>query len=151
MSEKGTSVCNACCPAHRPGHNPWFGPGCFAAPGVLPLGDDLAAASHLLESLHLHHEVRFSWSTVFSLICCTALLTAQGRIVPALHLVGAAVAARQASGAVVLPFEQTVIDEARAVAQQQLGEEATQAAWRQGEAMTLEEAVALALATISDN
>jgi tetratricopeptide (TPR) repeat protein len=115
------------------------------------LGDDLASASHLLESLHLHHEVRFSWGTTFSLICCTALLTAQGRIVPALHLVGAAVAARQASGAVVLPFEQTIIAEARAVAYQQLGEEATQEAWRQGEAMTINEAVALALATISHN
>lgn len=113
------------------------------------LGNHKVAASHLLESLRLHAEVRNSWGTVFSLVGHVALLTAQGRPAQALRLAAAAVAARQASGAVMLPFEQTVIDEARAVAHQQLGEKATQEAWRQGEAMTLDEAVATALATIS--
>mgnify|MGYP001183624440 CR=1 FL=1 len=115
------------------------------------LGDYEAAASSLRESLHLYNEVRNLWGTAFSLVGHTPLLTAQGRLAPALHLAAAAGVTRQASGAVLLPFEKTIIDETRTSAYRQLGEATTHDAWREGEAMALDEAVVVAMALISDN
>jgi tetratricopeptide (TPR) repeat protein len=69
----------------------------------------------------------------------------QLRLTFAAQLLGAAAAVRETIGSPTTPLERPALDRAVAAARQRLGDEAFAAAWAEGRAMTLEQAVAYAL------
>jgi len=74
----------------------------------------------------------------------------RGRPARALRLASAATALRQANGKPTSPGDQAQLDHSLKMARQMLGEEEAAAAWTSGQAMTLEQSVAYALADDAD-
>jgi non-specific serine/threonine protein kinase len=108
-------------------------------------GDVERATALLDESLRLFHglaDVPCSWN---QLVLVAHVATKAGHHTRAARLLGAADVQQRASGMVPLNIARAVHDETIAAARSGLGEDAYAAAWAEGRAMTLEQAVAYAL------
>jgi hypothetical protein len=124
---------------------------------ALDQGDDRLAGAYLAESLTLLWELGDRWQTALALEVVAGLAAVQGQRpddtqpggLRAARLFGAVEALRETRGAPVLPQNREYYQRRVAVARAQLDETAFAAAWAEGRAMTLEQAVADALNTTS--
>ncbi|HEY8491660.1 MAG TPA: DUF4062 domain-containing protein [Dehalococcoidia bacterium] len=116
--------------------------------GVLAFldGDYEEATTYQLESLRLRYELNDRRCTADSLGVIACLASVRGRHEEAAHLLGAAAVAREAAGAVLLPWLRPIYDDATARTRTVLGPEAFEAAWQRGRSMPLHEVVVYALA-----
>ncbi len=125
----------------------WGVAGCLADMGSLALerGEFSAADSLYRESLEIFHglEHKRGIARVLEHLACSA--AARGRSQRALKLAGAAAALRQALGTPLPPAEQAGLEKGLEPARRALGREGA-AAWMEGWATPIEEAVAEALA-----
>ncbi|MGO9298359.1 MAG: BTAD domain-containing putative transcriptional regulator [Streptosporangiaceae bacterium] len=93
---------------------------------------DPAALDLLRESLQLHRELRDRWRTASLLDDLAALALGRGHADQATRLLAAAEAMRRAIGTVVAPCESARHGQTLAGARDALGDQAFEAAWRQG-------------------
>ena len=112
-------------------------------------GDNTRAIAHFAECLAWFREP----GDIFGIAAClegiAQVAIAIAQPVPAVQLFGAAAAIRDAIGHPPYPDEQHEYDRLLAAAREQLGEDAFAAAWAAGRALTLEQAIAEALAISS--
>ena len=107
---------------------------------------DFARARALLtESLALFCDMEEGWGKVRSLERFANLAMAEGQVTRAVRLLGSADAAREIMGASQPSSEREEQDQIVAAARSALEENAFAAAWAEGRAMSLEQAVAYAL------
>lgn len=109
-------------------------------------GDVDRAADLFRESLRLFHELADTACSWSSLILVAHAQTLAGRHALAARLLGAADFQQSASGLVAITIVRAVHDDAIAAARSGLGDVAFAAVWAEGRVMTLEQAVAYALA-----
>jgi predicted ATPase/DNA-binding CsgD family transcriptional regulator len=112
-------------------------------------GRHAAAHDHLRRALAIHAEVGNRPDAAQALEGVARLAAAAGRPAAALCLAGAAAALREAIGAPLPPFWAGQLDRAVAAARRALDADAADAAWGMGRSLSLEEAVAEALAVES--
>ncbi len=117
---------------------------------LLDEGDHPAARPVLAESLAINRELGDRAAIAYLLDDFAALATAEGEPQRALRLAGAASAAHDAIGSQLSAGERARFDRLQARAWQALGEPLATAAWGEGRAMTLEQAVEYALAHPAD-
>ncbi|MFN8489929.1 MAG: tetratricopeptide repeat protein [Caldilineaceae bacterium] len=117
---------------------------------VLTLGNVLRAqqaytAAYPLyeESLHIYRDLGDRRALAYLLESIGGLLSLQGDAVRALHLAGAAATLRETLGAPLSSAEQSQLDSALQPSRTTLGEAAAQNAWATGQALTLDQAIAL--------
>jgi predicted ATPase/class 3 adenylate cyclase len=110
---------------------------------ALAQGDLDISASSFLEALETDEEVGNRTGMGVILDNLAAKASAEGRHLRALRLAGASEAIKEAAGGQAPPPLIDVPDP-RVAAREELGEAAVAAAWEEGRAMTLEQAVALA-------
>jgi predicted ATPase/DNA-binding XRE family transcriptional regulator len=108
-------------------------------------GDYPRAQSLYRESVGLLRQVHDPWMQAFVLEAFASLAVARGDVDRGAVLSGAAAALRHEIGSSVPPAMQPQVDRAVRLAQEGLGEGAFAEAWAEGQAMTLEQAVAFAL------
>jgi predicted ATPase len=111
---------------------------------VLDEGDEALARSLFEESLALFRELGDRRGLASSLEAFAALRAAAGMMTQAAHLWGAAEALREAIRLPRPPGDRSRYERYVTAARRKLGEAGFSAAWAEGRAMTLEEAVALA-------
>jgi tetratricopeptide (TPR) repeat protein len=109
-------------------------------------GDLAAARARYTESLERQQSVRSTMGFAFTLCGMAALAAAEGAHRRAARLAGAAAGMCERSGLRPERTQQAGFGERLAAARAALGEEAFAAAWAHGRAMTLEQAIADALA-----
>jgi predicted ATPase/DNA-binding XRE family transcriptional regulator len=113
---------------------------------VACLRGDLARATTLqVESMALFRELDVTWGMVYSLQRLALVAHAQGQWELAARLFGAETALRTVIGFPVPPNECARIEPAIAALRAGLGDEVFRAAWADGHAMALDQAVAYAL------
>lgn len=108
-------------------------------------GDHAAARSRFLRMAETVPLARFPWGATYTLEGFARLAAAEGQARHALRLGGATAALRQTYGVSIGPSRQAASRRALRPAWRALDEEEARAAWNEGRAMTLEEALALAL------
>ncbi len=108
-------------------------------------GDHSRARALLEESLAMQRKVQEKRMIALCLERLAGVSATEGRPTEGAQLFGAAEALREAMGAPLAPVEQDEYDRSVAAAREALGEEAFEAAWAEGRAMTMEEAIAYAL------
>jgi predicted ATPase/DNA-binding SARP family transcriptional activator len=108
-------------------------------------GNDEAAHSQYEQALLLYREVKSQPGIAKSLLRLASLATMRGRARRAAGLFGAAEALREALGAPLPPAEQGDYERDLAAVHAALGVEAFTSAWAEGRALTLEQAVRVAL------
>jgi predicted ATPase len=108
-------------------------------------GDYAAARALYEESLAIFREIGDQQGVAYNLEGLAAVVAALGQPGRAARLFGAAEALRAAIGAPLAPNEQAEYDRDVAVARAALDEAAFAAAWAQGRALSLEQAITLAL------
>ena len=124
---------------------------------ALDQGDGDRARTHVAESLTLLQEVHDRWMTALTLEVFAGLVAAQRqrpadaqwRCIQAARMFGAAEALRTSIGAPTPPVNRTAYERAVAAARAQLDAGTWAAAWAEGQAMALEEAIAYALTLAS--
>jgi ATP/maltotriose-dependent transcriptional regulator MalT len=109
-------------------------------------GEYDAASSRFLRTNEVLPLTRFPWGATYVLDGFTRLAAAQGEAKRALRLGGATDALRRTYGVTIGPSERAAFRRRLEPAWHELGDEAGQKAWEEGRAMTLEEAMDLALA-----
>ncbi len=109
-------------------------------------GDSARAASLYAESLSTYQELGDSQGSAEGLEAMASALTAQGRVAQAVRLYAAASALREMIGAPVPPSERAPYERNMADWRRQLGEAEFAEAWALGRALTLDQAIASALA-----
>jgi predicted ATPase/DNA-binding SARP family transcriptional activator len=109
------------------------------------LGDLGAARAHCEAALRDWLAVGNPWGIAEALECHAALALAQAQPARAARLLGATAALRESRRFPLRPWEQLEQDRARAAARAALGEEAFAAAWTEGRALSMEQAVVAAL------
>lgn len=109
-------------------------------------GEYAAARSRFLQTNETVPLVQVPWGATYVLDGFTRLAAAQGEAARALRLGGATDALRQTYGVTIGPGEQAAFRRRLEPAWRALGEKEGRAAWEQGRAMTLEEALNIALA-----
>jgi non-specific serine/threonine protein kinase len=130
-------------------------------PYIAPFLDSLAcvaveqgeydrAGALFAEGLTLSHEMGITWVALYILGHMAELAAKQGKVERAVRLGGAEAAARQERGMFIVPVEQEHREQALRRARVKLGEESFHQAWTEGQAMSLEEAVAFALGESQD-
>ena len=117
--------------------------------GLVALGqEDPDLATQLLkESLVLYREMGIKHFIALCLEGFTGVAVAQGESERSARLLGAAEEIREAVGAPMEPSEQVEVDGYSAAVRAELDEKAFSAAWAEGRAMTVEEAIDYALKT----
>jgi predicted ATPase len=110
--------------------------------------DGAAARANFQESLALWCEIDSHWGTVESLEAIAYLAMAERQPERAARLLGAAESLRQTIGIRHRPFERTDYESSVVAIRASLGEEAFAEAWAAGQALSLEQAVAEALAEL---
>jgi predicted ATPase/DNA-binding CsgD family transcriptional regulator len=113
---------------------------------ALRAGDLATARAHLIRCCALFRQVDNRRGVAKALVGFALLAVAEGRPALALTLAGAAEAQREALGASADPHELVDLERALPAARRTLGRAAAAGAWAGGRALSLEEAVALALA-----
>jgi len=103
------------------------------------------ARSHVVESLRVCRETRRYVATIDTLVAAGHLAQRQEDSARAVRLFAAAAALREPLGQVIQAVERTEYEDALAAARAALGEEAFAAAWAEGRAMSLDQAVGCAL------
>lgn len=112
---------------------------------VLDEGDYTAAPPLLAESLTLNRELGDQTAIAYLVEDYGGLAAAQAQPVRALRLAGFAAALRETIGAPLPPAEQERVDRMLAPARQVLTATAATAAWAEGQAMSVQAAIAYAL------
>jgi hypothetical protein len=113
---------------------------------ALAQGDLDRAVATLAESLAVRREIGDMGGSAWCLERLAEVAAARGQAEKAVRLVGAATALRASIGSVIDPVDQPENDRRRAALQAALGEASFAAAWEAGTAMSLDQAVAYALA-----
>jgi predicted ATPase/DNA-binding CsgD family transcriptional regulator len=113
---------------------------------VFRRGDAVGAWHHYGESLRISHELGQRPLASRTLDRIADLLARASLWRPAVHLLGAAAAQRQAIGDELFPVEEEYVAATIATTRAALSAEAFQAAWEAGAALSLDQAVAEALA-----
>ncbi|HEX6736765.1 MAG TPA: tetratricopeptide repeat protein, partial [Vicinamibacteria bacterium] len=128
------------------GDRPGVGVG-LGALGLVALerGDYAVARDHLAEALAIWRQLGIKTLIAESLARLAMVAGAQGHAARAARLFGAAQALYGAAGGGVSPVERGTYERQLAAARTQLDEGAWSAAWAEGRAMPLEQAVAYAL------
>jgi non-specific serine/threonine protein kinase len=108
-------------------------------------GEYATARARLAEVLEGDPLRQYRFPAPFILLGYARLAAGEGQAARALRLAGAAAALRQTIGTSMGPAYQTYLRRGLELAWQALGEEAGEAAWAEGQRMTLEQAVAYAL------
>ncbi len=130
----------------RPRHDKWLTGGVIEKLGMVIAPEDPAQALRVLqEGLALVHDIGHRWLTVRCLEDLASVLASLDRAEDAVTLLGASASLRDAFGLVQTSPEHPTVDDATAAARERLGLVAFDAAWSKGRAMTVDEAVALAL------
>ena len=119
---------------------------CGLARATRVRGDLPSATTLLRESLTLHHDQASRRGVAECLEGAAALALAGGQPERAARLLGSADAIREAIGVPVPPGERTDSDRTGEAAYVELGRDSFESAWSAGRAMTLDSAVAYALA-----
>ena len=121
--------------------------------GLVALGqDDPDQATGLLkESLILYRDLGIKHFIAQCLAGFAGVAVVQGGPERSVRLLGAAEGIREAIGASLTPAEQVEVDDYLAAVRAELDEKAFTAAWAQGRAMSLEEAVEYALSSPTDS
>jgi predicted ATPase len=109
------------------------------------LGNDSEARRLYGESIQIFQEVGHKRGIARALECLAVSAAAQSKPEQALHLAGAAAALRQRLGAPLTPTEQSKLEKALEFARRMLGNAAGVAAWMEGWATPVEQAVREAL------
>jgi predicted ATPase/DNA-binding CsgD family transcriptional regulator len=112
-------------------------------------GDDRRAADHYRESLAIWRELGERFYIAMSFIGLAGVAAEGGQAEHAARLLCTAEALTEAVGAPVRPRDRRLRERAVAAARARLGERAFAAAWDEGRAMPLEQAIAVAFA-VSD-
>jgi predicted ATPase/tRNA A-37 threonylcarbamoyl transferase component Bud32 len=110
-------------------------------------GDNSDARRLYGESVRMFQELGHKRGVARVLECLAATAAAQSNPEEALHLAGAAGALRQRLGAPLSPAEQLRLEKALEFARRSLGNAASLAAWMEGWAMPIEQAVQKALSS----
>ena len=111
--------------------------------GLLAAVDgDPAAISLLRRSLELHSELRDQWRMSSVLEDLAAIALAQGNVPQAARLLGAAEAIREAIGTVIAPCERLQHNQTTKAVRTALGDDAFDAALRQGQLASMDELTA---------
>jgi predicted ATPase/DNA-binding CsgD family transcriptional regulator/Tfp pilus assembly protein PilF len=108
-------------------------------------GDYAAARSHHLESLAIKEAIDYKWGVAVSLAGLGEVAVESGEPRVGARLLGASDALHEALGVHMEADDRIAYDRALASARARLGEEAFTAAWEEGKALRMEEAIALAL------
>jgi predicted ATPase/DNA-binding SARP family transcriptional activator len=108
-------------------------------------GDYASARAYHEESLIIRREIGDRWGMAYSLEAFAEMVGSTGKAEQAAVLWGAAEALREKIGAPLPSDERQTNERSVAAAREALGDEAFTTAWATGRAMTLEEAIALAL------
>jgi tetratricopeptide (TPR) repeat protein len=109
-------------------------------------GDTAAASKHLHESIMILATAGHRYTIAEAFDACSVLAFARQEPAQALRFGGAAAAVRAAIGVRLFPIAQSHLDVIYQKARQRLNTEEADAAWAAGAAMTLEGALAYALA-----
>src|SRR5262249_10938159 len=109
------------------------------------LGDFPASRTLLTESLRMFQEMEITQGLDLTLQRLGGLAVAEGQMQRAARLLATGAQQRAATGTVLAPATQEVIDQDVAAVRAALGAEAFAAAWAAGAVMTLEQAIADAL------
>jgi hypothetical protein len=109
-------------------------------------GDYTSANGFLIESLSLNQELGDRTGTAYALEYFSGLATVYGRPERALCLAGAAATLREAIGAPLPSADQVALERRLESARKALSDAEQAAAWGQGCAMTMEQAIDYALA-----
>jgi tetratricopeptide (TPR) repeat protein len=112
-------------------------------------GDWKRAVARLGESLEVRREIGDTGGSAWCLERLAEVALAQQQPETAVHLFGAAAALRASIGSVIDPVDQAEHESRLATLRAALGEAGFSAAWDQGHAMTLDQAVAHALGALS--
>jgi tetratricopeptide (TPR) repeat protein len=115
---------------------------------ALAQGDTSAAAQHLTEALRLFRDEGDRGAISFCLSGLAGVAVVDGEPKRAAQLYGAAESLRQSIGARQAPASRATRERLTAAAREQLGEAAFVAAWAEGQEMTVDQAIALALDTV---
>ena len=113
---------------------------------ALAQGDAALATTHFVEALVLSRDLGDRAGMAWCLAGLAGVAAAGGQPERAAWLWGAAEALRQTIGVRAAPASRTTRERLIARAREQLGEAAFNAAWAEGQKMTMEQAVAYALA-----
>jgi non-specific serine/threonine protein kinase len=108
-------------------------------------GAHSAARSRYLQINGTFPVLQSRWGNTYMLEGFARLAAAEGQATRALHLGGATIALRETFGVSIGPGSEALFRRSLEPAWQALGEEAGMTIWDEGRAMTLEEALALAL------
>jgi tetratricopeptide (TPR) repeat protein len=108
-------------------------------------GDDTTARTRYAEALTLAREMGHRGEIAIILHCFAGLALASAQPERALHLAGAAAALHETTDCPLRLAEQAAWERRLHLAHQMLSETAAAAAWAQGRAMALEQAIATAL------
>jgi tetratricopeptide (TPR) repeat protein len=140
--------------------NTWMIAGSLLDLGIVALdqGDNGRAGAYLAEGLILLRELGERWQAVLALEACAGLAAAQGHQRAdaedagrrAARIFGAAEALREKLGAPLLPIYHDHYQRGVAATRAHLDEATFAAAWAEGRAMTLEQAIAEALDATND-
>jgi len=105
-----------------------------------------SAGAHYRAGLRALKEIGYIYYLVRSVEGLAKVAAGQGRLVRAMRLAAASAHLREVNGQVWRPIMQAELDHALAPVRQTLAPSVATAAWAEGQAMTLDEAVAYALA-----
>ncbi|MDQ4076188.1 MAG: tetratricopeptide repeat protein, partial [Chloroflexota bacterium] len=112
---------------------------------ALAQGDLPRAARSLGEALHLFHELRDTQGIILTLSGFAALALGEGLAERAARLLGALATLMETSGVALKPPDHTHYQQRLAAAQAELDEALFAAAYTEGQAMTVEQAIAFAV------
>ena len=108
-------------------------------------GDYAAARSRFLQMNETLPLIEFPWGATYTLEGFARLAAAQGQAARALRLAGATDALRQTYGVAIGPIGEAAFERSIEPAWRALDEDNGKAAWEEGRAMTLDEALAFVL------
>ena len=106
-------------------------------------GHYMTARALLEESLAILRKLGHQWTITLCLEALARAIAAQGQLVGAAQLWGAAEALREAIGAPLPPIALNIHEQTVAAARAQMSEDAFASAWTQGRTMTFEQVLAL--------
>jgi predicted ATPase/class 3 adenylate cyclase len=113
--------------------------------------DEVTARANLRESLEISRRLHEKVDVAFVVETCARFADARSESALAVKLAGAAASVRETVGAPAAPPWKAMVDMSLESAREALGVEVSQAVWREGRALSLEEAIDQALAWLQDH
>lgn len=116
--------------------------------GIVAVREQQFARAHALfsEALSAMRGLMSEWGMSVNVATFAGLAGAQGQLIDAVRLAGASAALREAWQTPLIPLIESIIDEGLTRARQVLDSATYAAAWAEGQAMSLEQSIAAALA-----